>query len=161
MSFLTERKMANTLDVPIALPATELKMSDWLVIATIKLTAPSRLSVRMLHFNFISSTVDLQNITTVNYINSSMGLCYVGLFLNYTNGDPSQLTKLDKVSASSLGVFTRLGNPLIISTPGTYTWLAVNNVQYNNQNPYLTVTDSADFRMSCTGQWRIELDPTQ
>ena len=153
MSFLTERKMANTVDAPIALPSTEIKMSDWVVIATIRLTSPSRLTVRMLNLNFISSTVDLTKIVPDNYINSSMGLCYVALFFNYTNADPSSAAKLDRVTASSLGVFSRIANPFVTTVPGTYTWLAVNNVQYSTANSALAVTDSADFRVEfCKGQ---------
>jgi hypothetical protein len=159
MSFLTERKMANTVDAPIALPSTEIKMSDWVVIATIKLTAPSRLTVRMLHLNFISSTVDLTKIVPANYINSSLGMCYVALFFNYNNADPASTTKLDKVTASALGVSTRIENPFVTTVPGIYTWLAVNNIQYSTASSALAITDSADFRVSCTGQWRIEINP--
>lgn len=161
MSFLTERKLANTLDVPVNLPATEIKMADWVVIGTFKLVAPSRLTYRMLHLNFIDSTIDLTKIKAQNYINPGFGIVYVALFYNYTSGDPGGLAKLDRVGAYNFGVVTRTGSPFISAVEGTYTWIAVNNIQYSTENALLTVEDSADFRLSCTGQCRIELDLTQ
>ena len=45
-------------------------------------------------------------------------------------------------------------------TPGTYSWVVVNNIQWNANNALLTVTDSADFKVSAVGQFRVELDET-
>ena len=161
MSFLTERKLANTLDLPLSLPATEIKMGDYLVIATLKLAAPSRLTFRMLHLNFIASTFDLAKITPVNKINANAGLCYIGMYANYVSGDPGSTASLDTLSASAFGVVTKVTNPIVLTTPATYTWIAVNNVQWNANNSALTPQDSADFRLSATGQVRIELDQSQ
>ena len=161
MSFLTERKLANTLDIPVSLPATEIKMGDWLVIATIRLTAPSRLTYRMLNLNFISSTLDLTEIDTRNKINANGGLCYVGFYANYVSGNPSTSTALDMLTATSFGVVARTANPIVLTTAATYSWIAVNNVQWNSAVSSLTVEDSADFRLSATGQCRLELDLSQ
>ena len=160
MSYLTERKFANTLDCPINLPATEIKMGDWLVIATFDLVTPMKLTYRMLHLSFISSSFDLSKITAVNKINPGYGLVYVGLFINYISGDPSAQAIADKVSATDLGIVTRTGNPFVTVTPGTYSWVVVNNIQWNAKNALLTVTDSADFKVSAVGQFRVELDET-
>lgn len=115
----------------------------------------------MLNLNFVSSTVPLPNIAPVNLIVPNYGLCYVGLFLNYVSGDPSGLPALDVVQTSAFGVMQRTATPIVTSTEGTYSWIAVNNVQYNSQNNLLGVNDSADFTLSCVGQARLELDLTQ
>jgi hypothetical protein len=161
MAYLTERKLSNTLDIPVNLPTAEIKMSDWLVIATVKLVAPTRLTYRMMNLNFVSSTVALTNITSVNRIVPNFGLCYVGLFFNYNSGDPSGLPALDVLQANNFGVAERTATPIVISTEGTYSWIAVNNIQFSDQNTLLGVGDSADFTLSCVGQARLELDLTQ
>jgi len=160
MPYLTERKYSSTLDCPVNLPATEIKMGDWLVIATFSLVTPMKLTYRMLHLNFISSTFDISKLTAVNKINPGYGLCYVGLFLNYSSGDPASQTIADKVTATATGIVTRSGTPLVTVTPGSYSWVAVNNIQYNSNNALLSATDSADFKLSVVGQFRVELDET-
>lgn len=157
MSYLTESKLANTLDVPVALPTTEIKMGDWVVIATQRLFAGQKLTYRMMNFNFVSTTFDLTKITAANLIIPNFGMCYVGLYLNYVSGDPGVLTGLDVVSATATGVVNRSGNPFITSTAGTYSWIAVNNVTYSANNALLTPNDSADFKLCATGQCRVEL----
>lgn len=161
MPYLTERKLANTLDVPINLPTTEIKMGDWIVIATTRLSAPMRLTYRFMQLNFMSTSFDLTKVLTPNLIVPSFGFCYVGLFFNYVSGDPGGLSPLDVVEATNLGMAVRGGNSLLLTTEGTYSWLAVNNVQFSSQNALLTQTDSADFKLTATGQCRIELDLTQ
>jgi hypothetical protein len=161
MPYLTERKLSNTFDVPVNLPITEIKMGDWLLLATFKLDAPTRLTYRMMHLSFISSTVPLTNITAANKIVPNFGLLYVGLFLNYTSGDPSGLAALDVLQTDNLGIVERTAAPIVTVTPGTYSWLAVNNVQFSTLNSLLGVSDSADFTLSCVGQARVELDLSQ
>lgn len=161
MSYLTERKLSNTFDIPVNLPISEIKMGDWLVLASFKLDAPTRLTYRMMHLSFVSSTVPLSNITAANKIVPNFGLCYVGLFFNYTSGDPSGLASLDVLQADSLGIVERTAAPIVTATPGTYSWLAVNNVQFSDLNSLLGVDESADFTISCVGQARIELDLSQ
>lgn len=161
MGYLTERKLSNTLDAPVSLAASELKMGDWLVISTIVLTEPSRVIFRMLNLNFISSTLALSNILPVNLVTPNFGLLYIGLFANYISGDPSSLPALDVVSANNFGVAQRTAPPVVISVPGTYSWIAVNNVQFNNQNALLSASDSADFTLNVVGQARLELDLSQ
>lgn len=161
MAYLTERKLSNTLDVPVNLPTAEIKMGDWLVIATVKIVAPTRLTYRMMNFNFVSSTVALANITPDNKIVPNFGLCYVGLFFNYVSGDPSTLPALDVVQANNFGIVERTATPIVTATEGTYSWLAVNNIQISDQNSLLGAGDSADFTLGCVGQSRIELDLTQ
>lgn len=161
MAYLTERKLSNTLDIPVGLPTTEIKMGDWVVIGTVKISAPTRLTYRMLNLNFVSSTVPLVNLTSDNRIVPNFGLCYVGLFFNYVSGDPSTLPALDVVQANNFGIIERTATPIVTVTEGTYSWLAVNNIQISPQNALLGAGDSADFTLSCVGQARLELDLTQ
>jgi len=158
MSYLTERKLANTMDTPVNLPTTQLKMGDWLVIATLRLTAPMRITYRFMNFNFLISSFDLTKIQSVNLVVPTFGFCYVGLYANYVSGDPSGLTALDIVQANQLGLVTRTGNPVVMTDNGTYSWVAVNNVQFSSQNALLGPNDSADFTLAATGQARVELD---
>ncbi len=161
MAYLTERKLANTLDAPINLPTTEIKMGDWVVVATIALISPARFTYRFMNLNLVSSSFDTTKITPSNLIVPGFGFVYLGLFFNYVSGDPGGLPPLDVVETSTIGVVHRGGNPLVLTSPGTYSWIAVNNIQFNSQNALLTQTDSADFKLSCTGQCRVELDLTQ
>ena len=49
MGYLTEAKLVNIVDNPVALPATEIKQGDWLVLATIKIASPMILRYRFLN----------------------------------------------------------------------------------------------------------------
>lgn len=161
MPYLTERKFSNTLDVPVNLPSTEIKMGDWVVIATIKLVAPARLTYRMMNLNLIGSTFNVSNLIAANRIVPNFGLCYIGLFFNYISGDPSGIPALDVLYATGSGVIYRIASPIVTAQEGTYSWIAANNVQISDQNPLLTTSSSVDFTLSCVGQARIELDLTQ
>ncbi len=161
MAYLTERKLANTLDLPIALPSTEIKMGDWVVIATVSLMSPARFTYRFMNLNLQSSNFDTTKILPVNLIVPGFGFCYIGLFANYVSGDPGGIPPLDVVESTTFGVASRNISPLVLTQPGTYSWLAVNNIQFNSQNALITQTDSVDFKLSATGQVRIELDLTQ
>jgi hypothetical protein len=158
MPFITERVLANTLDVPISLPTTEIRMADWLLIATVSIATPTKLTYRVLNLSFLNATVALNTLTPQNLINASNGYCYVGMYLNYVSGDPSLVTALDILPATGLGNFTRTANPVVALNPGTYSWLAVNNIQYSDQNALLPLGTSADFQLCITGQCRLELD---
>lgn len=161
MAYLTERKLSNTLDVPVNLPTTEVKMGDWLVIGTVQIAAPTRLTYRMANLNFVSSTVALANILPANLIVPNFGLCYIGLFFNYGSGDPSLLAALDVLQANSFGVTVRSAPPIVTDIAGTYSWVMVNNVQFSSQNALLSQSESADFTLSCVGQARLEIDLSQ
>jgi hypothetical protein len=158
MGYLTETKLSNTLDVPISLPTTEIKMGDWMVLSTISIVAPTQVTYRMLNLSFSNTTVPLTNILAANLIVPNFGLCYVGMYYNYTSGDPSGLSTLDILSTNALGVISRTATPVVTTQPGTYSWIAVNNVQFSSQNALLTISDSADFTINVVGQARIELD---
>ncbi len=159
MSYLTERKLANTLDIPVALPSTELKQGDWIVIATVKVTSPMKLSLRALHFQLLASSVDPADIDVSNKVSPALGFAYVALYSNYSSSAPSTLVSLDALVADDLGVFTRSTSALEITTPGFYSILAVNNMKSSTSGD-IDPTTSINFRVLVTGQVRLDLEAT-
>jgi len=172
MAFLTENLLAKTLDIPINLPATELKMGDWLTVATIKLVYPMKFSYRFMTLQMLSSNVTTSDIVTANKISPSLDLAFIGLYLDYSSGHPGTQPALDVVKireneASTLdcvpvnelsGQFiTVRTEPLVeYTTPGVYTFIIANNMQASSESTIPTTT-SIDFRLVATGQVRLEL----
>jgi len=172
MAFLTENTLSKTLDLPINLPSTELKMGDWLVVATIKLVYPMRLSYRFMTLQMLSSSVDTTTIVTANKISPSLDLAFLGLYLNYSSGHPGTQAALDVIkireseSASvdcvpvneiSGQFITVRTEPLVqYTTPGIYSFILANNMQASTESTIPTTT-SIDFRLLATGQVRLEL----
>jgi hypothetical protein len=68
MSYITESKLTEIMDIPVSLPATQLKMGDWLVVAAFKLVAPAQLTCRYLNLQLLSSSVTPGNIVADNCI---------------------------------------------------------------------------------------------
>jgi hypothetical protein len=172
MSFLTENTLAKTLDLPINLAATELKMGDWLIVSTIKLVLPMKLSYRFMTLQMLSSTVDTTLIVPGNKISPSLDFAFIGLYLNYSSGHPGTQPALDvvkirenpsaavdcvpvnQVSGQFITVRT---DPLVqFTTPGIYTFILANNMQASTDST-IPSTTSIDFRLSATGQVRLEL----
>ncbi len=107
MAFLTQNTLRNTVDLPIALPATTLRQSDWVVAATVLLNAGQRLSLRSLTIHVIGAAVNVAQITTPNLIVPSLGMAYCALCMNYVSGVPGQNAPIDTLATSVLGVVTR------------------------------------------------------
>jgi hypothetical protein len=172
MAFITENSLAKTLDLPINLPSTELKMGDWLVVATIKLVYPMKLKYRFMTLQMLSSNVATSDILTVNKISPSLDLAFIGLYLNYASGHPGTQPALDVVKirenesanvdcipVNELGgqFITVRKEPLVEYTaPGVYTFIIANNMQASSDSTIPTTT-SIDFRLVATGQIRLEL----
>lgn len=173
MALLTENKISKTLDIPVSLPATEVKMGDWLVIASIKLVEPMRLNFWYLTFQMLASSVDTRDIDDSNKISPSLDLAFVGLYRDYTSGHPSSTPALDVVRIREnistngecipitdiLGQFiTVRSSPVLqFTTPGVYSFIVANNMQPSSTSVIPTTT-SIDFQLSVTGQIRLELD---
>src|ERR1044072_1872865 len=129
MAFITEKKLASTLDVPVALPLTELLQGDWLVVATIKVVEPMRLSYRYMNLQLTEASVDLDDIDSSNKISANLDLVFVGLYLDYVSGHPGLSAALDAVKAGALGVVQRTSPVVLAATPGVYSFIAANNMQ--------------------------------
>ena len=169
---MTENTLSNTLDIPVNLPATEVQMGDWLVVATIKLVAPMQLTYRFMTLQMLSSSVATQDISDVNKIVPALDLAFIGLYRDYSSGHPSQSPALDIVRirenlssldcipiTDSLGQFiTARSSPVLtFTTPGVYSFIVANNMQPSSQSVIPTTT-SIDFQLSATGQIRLELN---
>lgn len=173
MALLTENKVSKTLDIPVNLPATELKMGDWLVVASVKITAPMRLTYWYMTLQMIASSVDTRDIVDGNKISPSLDLAFLGLYRDYTSGHPSGTPALDVVRirenttssgdcipvSDTLGRFitVRSGPALTFTTPGVYSFIAANNMQASVDSA-IDSTTSIDFHLCATGQIRLELD---
>ena len=156
MAFITERKLSNVIDTPISQPATEVKQGDWVVVSTLKLVAPGKITYRFADLNLLSSTVPVANIDSTNEVNPNRGLAYLALYLNYTSGSPANLVALDIVTADDLGVTTRSGSELTLTTAGNYSWLLVNNMQGSSSNS--NVSTDIVLNMGVTGVARLDLE---
>ena len=162
MGYITENRLSDIIDIPIALPATQLLMGDWLVIATVKIAAPMRLTCRMLNFQLVSSAVDVTTIAADNHVNGNLGLAYVVLRKNYISGSPGAAGGLDTLMASNVGLYTRdITTPVVITDPGTYSWIVANNMQASSdQTDLISPSTSIDFIVAATGSARLELSYT-
>jgi hypothetical protein len=156
MAYLTESKLSSTVDLPIALPDTLLKQSDYVVIATVKLLAGQRLSLRVLSLQLLASTIDPAIVDATNKIIPNLGAAYVVLRKDYASGVPGDTGALDYTYLESIGVVSRTLVPYVVSTPGNYSVIVANNMQASSASPIPTST-SIDFNIIVTGQFRLEL----
>lgn len=157
MGLITEKRLSGMLDIPVSLPAAELIQGDWLVLSTIKLVEPMKLTLRYLNLQIITSNVDVENIGTSNHIATNLGLVFVGLYRNYTSGFPGQIPSLEAVLGTGLGVFSRPVVPAFYTTPGVYSFIVANNMKSSSTSA-IPVTTKITFTACVTGQIRLELD---
>lgn len=156
MAYLTESRLKNTVDLPIALPGTSLKQSDYLVVATVKLLASQRLTLRVLALQLLASTVELSVVDSTNRIIPNLGAAYAVLRKDYTSGVPGETGALDYIFLQNVGVVSRSSVPFITTTPGNYSLIVANNMQASATSPISPGT-SIDFKVIVTGQFRLEL----
>lgn len=159
MPYLTEAKLLTTFDLPIALPATLLVQGDWLVVASVKIIAPMRLTYRWLNLQLHTSSVPVTDISTTNRVYGNLGLAYVVLRKDYISGSPGLAGALDTLIIDTTGVAVRdYTQTVTLDAAGTYSWIVANNMQASTTSTVPT-SASIDFRLSVTGQVRLLLDP--
>jgi hypothetical protein len=159
MSFLTENKLKSVVDLPIALPACTVKQSDWLVIATVKLVTPQRLTLRALNFQLLSSTVTIGDIASVNKVVANLGIAYVIIRQNYISGNPGGPGAVDSLKIDDIGTVSRSAVPLQITVPGNYSVIVANNCQPSSSSlSSIPSSTSIDHKLCVTGQFRLELN---
>lgn len=160
MGYLTEAQLSNMMDMPIALSSTDLRMGDWVVVASIKIVVPMRLTYTLANLELSACTVNPDSITNGNKVFGNLGFAYLTLRKDYTSGTPGAAGGLDVLVASTLGIFSRdVTNSVIATTAGTYSWIICNNLQPSTDtSPLIAVSTSIDFRVSVTGTVRLELD---
>ena len=160
MAYITELQLSNTLDIPIALPATDLGMGSWVTVAAVKITEPMRLTYRFATLSILSSTVDTTLIRDANKVYGNLGFVYVAMRLDYSGGPPGAAGGLDALVGNALGQFNRdITGSIVVSTPGVYSWIITNNMQPSvDDTPTIPTTTSINFRVSLSGSVRLELD---
>ena len=160
MAYLTENQLTNTMDMPIAVPSTDLRMGDWVVVSSIKVVAPMKLSYKLANIQLSASTVDPALITASNKIYGNLGLVYLTLRKDYLSGSPGVAGGLDALVANALGITQRNTTVTVqITTAGVYSWIIANNMQPSTDTvPLIPVSSSIDFRVAVTGSVRLELD---
>jgi hypothetical protein len=119
-----------------------------------------RLTYRLCNIAITATTVDPTLITSGNKIYGNNGFAYLTLRRNYISGVPGEAGGLDNLVAYSLGVYSRdITQPVVIITPGVYSWIIANNMQPSTDtSPTIPTSTSIDFRLSVTGSVRLELD---
>jgi hypothetical protein len=157
MGYLTTSRLTNIIDLPVQLPATEIKMGDWLVVASIKIAEPMRLRYRFLNFQLHTSSVEMSDIAATNKILGNLGYAYVALRRDYSAGNPGAAGGLEVLNISEIGLVERTNVETIFSTAGRYSWIVANNMQPSSSSDIPTSTE-INFRLSITGQVRLELD---
>jgi hypothetical protein len=157
VAYITTTQLTNIIDVPIQLPATELKMGDWLVVGTVKIATPQRLRYRFLNLQLHSANVDIASISATNKILGNLGYAYVALRRDYSAGNPGGAGGLEVLNISEIGLVERNTTETIYTTPGRYSWIVANNMQPSSTSAIPSSTE-INFRLSLTGQVRFELD---
>lgn len=160
MAYLTENQLTNTMDMPIALPATDLRMGDWVVISSVRIVAPMKLTFKLANIQLSASTVDTALITAGNKIYGNLGLVYLTLRKDYLSGSPGVAGGLDALVANDLGITQRdTAIRVEITADGVYSWIIANNMQPSTDAvPLIPISTSIDFRVAVTGSVRLELD---
>lgn len=160
MAYITENQLSNILDIPVALATTNLRMGDWLVIASVRLVAPMRLTYRWSSLTLFSATVDIEDISNGNKIYGNLGLVYLTLRKDYISGNPGAAGGLDALVGLDLTTVNRNpASPVIVTAPGVYSWIVANNMQASTDTaPVIPASTSVDFRVTINGAARLELD---
>lgn len=160
MAYLTENTVNNMIDIPITLSSTDLRMGDWVVVSVVRIITPMRLTYRMCNISISASSVDTSLITSGNKLFGNNGLAFLTLRRNYISGNPGEAGGLDSLVAYGLGVYSRdFTQPVVVVTPGVYSWMIANNMQPSSDaSPVIPTSTSIDFRLSVTGTARLELD---
>jgi len=154
MSLITDTELADQLDLPVALPAAVFKKDSWIVLATVKLQNPMRLTYRFLQLQLQSVTIDPAiGGAEPTIVDATKGLAYVAIFKNYGGERPgssvAQGTNFDVVNATAAGLFERATSTSLVidaTSVATYSFVLVNN------------TGNADLKMSVCGQVRLDLN---
>lgn len=163
MAYLTESRLDGVMDMPIALPSTNLQQGDWLVMSSIQVLQPMVLTYKFLNLNILSSPIDPTQVVAANLIFGNLGIVYVALWLNYVQGtSPGSSGAIDVVTATDIGTFSRdVTNVVTLTQPGLYTWLVANNCQPSDDpTAIIDPSISIDFVLSVTGQARLDLGTT-
>lgn len=156
MAYLTDSKLNNVFDLPISLPATEVKMGDWLIVASVKIVQPLKLTYRWCSLQMLSASVALSDITSANRVYGNLGNLYLALRKDYVSGIPGAPGAIEVLSTLATGITSRdISVVRTITDPGTYSWIIVNNCKADSAST-IDASVSIDFVAQVTGQVRLE-----
>jgi hypothetical protein len=116
-----------------------------------------RLLYRFLNLQLHTSSVDIADISAVNKVSGNLGYAYVALRRDYSAGNPGAAGAIEVLNISQIGLVERNNVETVFATPGRYSWIIANNMQPSSSSVIPTSTD-INFRLSVTGQVRLELD---
>ena len=175
---ITEAQFDNNLDLPVALPSTEVKQGDWLTIATVLLEAPAVLTYQFATLQMLGTSIpSVLSIDASNKINPSLDLAFLGLYLNFDDTThPANQSALDTLVVRDAGtqsqvclstlasqgqfVVNRTAAAIVVSAPGVYSWVIGNNMQASTEaSPGVPPSTSIDFNLAATGSFRLTLVP--
>lgn len=156
MAYLTDSKLNNVFDLPISLPATEIKMGDWMIVSSVKIVQPLKLTYRWCSLQLISASVSLGDITSANRVYGNLGNLYLALRKDYVSGAPGAAGAIEVLSTQAIGITTRSVEIVrTITEPGTYSWIIANNCKADSAST-IDASVSIDFVAQVTGQVRLE-----
>src|ERR1051326_8151685 len=120
MTFVHESRYASVIDLPVALPQTEVRRGNAIRVAGITLEPGQRLEIRNFTLNLIRV---LSPGVVSDRINTPQGLCSFGLYFGSMLCTPMLLVVAKQVGAVTLNGFVSHS----FVTPGYYSAVVFNN----------------------------------
>lgn len=160
MSYITQKELDDRMDLPIALPVTELKPNSWLIASVYQIQQPMQLTFRFLQLQLLSVEVtggqagDTETEFSSDLLDQAKGLVYAAILPDYSGQSPYGLASIgtlnDIIIADKVGIFSRATeNPLIVkgtNIPKHYSVILVNN------------TSNTIAKALLNGQMRLDLN---
>jgi hypothetical protein len=166
MSFLTDLELDNQIDLPVSAPTIMVEQQRWVIVASMKVTAPMQLVLRLLQLQLVEVVnpyTDGSVVVTPNeqglcvfppsdivLDNPDYGLAYLGLYRGFIppvapGSQPVQEPPLivGGVNAVAPAISVRDMAPTTYATDGVYSFVLVNNTQ----NRKLKLTVNGQIRM--------------
>jgi hypothetical protein len=131
-------------------------MGDWLIVGTVRLVAPQRLSIRQMTLQLIDSTVDVDDVEVSNKVIPNLGLVYAVLRKDYVSGTPGGSGALDSMYLDEITTTSRSTVSALYTTPGNYSIIVANNTKAVS-GVTIPTTTSIDFTVMVNGAFRLEL----
>jgi len=133
--FITTRRYARVLDLPISFPQTELRAGKAIVITQLPLALHQRLELRAL--TLVVNAILTPGVVPI-YLNTALSICSVGLYQGTMLTGPLAYTAFTEMTS-----ITNPFSPCIIETPGTYNVIISNN------------TSNTDLSLTATGAIKL------
>lgn len=157
MAYLSESRLSNLYDLPVSLPATTIKMGDWLVAASVKVVVPMKLTYRYMALQLVSASVRFADVSSLNRVYGNLGNVYLTVRKDYAGEAPGSSGAIETMALTEAGLIVRdSSQPLVLTDPGTYSWVLANNCKADSSS-LIPAATSIDFVVAMTGQVRMEV----